>query len=60
MRPVEAGAREQLDIATVDPRVHAVAVVLDLVKPAGARRSFIDKARPLRLGSLWGRRRHSR
>jgi hypothetical protein len=31
MRPVQAGPGEQLYLVAVDPRVHAVAVVLDLV-----------------------------
>jgi hypothetical protein len=39
MRPVEAGAGEQLDVATVDPRVHLVAVVLDLLHPSPAAAS---------------------
>jgi hypothetical protein len=35
----------KLDIAAIDPRVHAVAVVLDLVQPVLARRRFINEAR---------------
>src|SRR4051794_12781111 len=34
MRPVQAGSGEQLDVAALDARMHAVAVVLDLVQPA--------------------------
>jgi hypothetical protein len=33
MRPIQAGSGEQLDIAAIDTRVHAVAVVLDLMQP---------------------------
>ena len=33
MRPVEACPGQQLDLATVDPGVHAVTVVFDLVQP---------------------------
>jgi hypothetical protein len=33
MRPIQAGSGEQLDLVAIDPRVHAVAVVLDLVQP---------------------------
>ena len=49
MRPVEACAGQQLDVAAVDARVHAVAVVLDLVQPAVARRRLVYQARELRL-----------
>ena len=49
MRPVEAGAGQQLDVAAVDARMHAVAVVLDLVQPAVARRRLVYQARELRL-----------
>ncbi|MER8777948.1 hypothetical protein NKH79_25290 [Mesorhizobium sp. M0977] len=50
MRPIEAGAGEQADVAAVDPRVHAVSVVLDFVKPIGAVGRFVDQPRQLRLG----------
>ena len=36
---------QQLDVAAVDARVHAVAVVLDLVHPAIARRRLVYQAR---------------
>ena len=59
MRPVESGAGEQLDVATVDPRVHSVPVVLDLVHPGGTGRRLIDEARELRLDPLQRVRRRS-
>jgi len=40
MRPIQAGSGEQLDIAAIDPRVHAVAVVLNLAQPTRTRRRF--------------------
>jgi hypothetical protein len=49
VRPVEACPGQQFDVAAVDAGVHAVAVVLDLVQPAVARRRLIYKARELRL-----------
>ena len=52
MRPIEACARQQRGLAAVDPGVHAVAVVLDLMQPAVARRRFVDEARELRLDPL--------
>jgi hypothetical protein len=40
----------------VDPRVHAVAVVFDLVQPVFARRRFLYEARQLRLNPFgWPR-----
>jgi hypothetical protein len=49
VRPVEARAGQERGLAAVDARMHAVAVVLDLVDPSVARRSFFDQARQLRL-----------
>jgi hypothetical protein len=47
MGPSQAGARRQLDLVAVDPRMHAVAIVLDLVQSARRRRLY--QARELRL-----------
>ena len=47
--PVEPGAGQQVDIATIEPGVHAIAVVLELVRPLIAVRSFRDQPRELRL-----------
>ena len=41
VRPVEASPGQQLDIPAVDARMHAVAVVLDLVQPATASRRLV-------------------
>jgi hypothetical protein len=41
-------------VAAVDARMHAVAVVLDLMQPAMPRRRFLNKACELRL-DLFGR-----
>jgi hypothetical protein len=41
VRPVEACPSQQLDVAAIDARVHAVAVVFDLVQPAAARRRLV-------------------
>ncbi|MER8931011.1 hypothetical protein NKI34_34415 [Mesorhizobium sp. M0700] len=49
MRPIEAGAGKQADVAAVDPCVHAVSVVLDFVKPVRAVGRFVDEARKLGL-----------
>ena len=49
VRPVQPRARQQLDVAAVDARMHAVAVVLDLVQPTTARWRLINQARELRL-----------
>jgi len=49
MRPIQAGSGEQLDIVAIDPRVHAVVVVFDLVQPIGALGRFLGEARELRL-----------
>jgi hypothetical protein len=48
MGPVQAGARQQLDLATVDAGVRPVAVVLDLMDPVLARRRLVYQARELR------------
>ena len=53
MRPIQARPGQQLDVAAVDARVHAVAVVLDLVQPAVARRRLVYQARELRLDPFW-------
>ena len=58
-RPIEACPSQQLDVAAVDARVHAVAVVLDLVQPAITRRRIVYHARELRHGPLGRLRRHS-
>ena len=47
--PVEPGAGQQVDIATIEPGVHAIAVVLELVRPRIAVRSFRDQPRELRI-----------
>ena len=47
--PVEPLAREQLDLAAVDARLHAVAVVLDLVHPFRAARRLVGLLRQARL-----------
>src|ERR1700704_3455462 len=52
MRPVQAGSGEQLDLVAIDPRMHAVAVVLDLMKPVLAHRRVVDEARKLRFDPL--------
>jgi predicted component of type VI protein secretion system len=52
MEPVQAGARQQLDLTAVNAGVHAVAVVLDLVQPAAARWRLVHQARELRLDPL--------
>jgi hypothetical protein len=41
------------DLPAVDARVHAVAVVLDFVHPAAARRRLVYQARELRLDPFW-------
>jgi len=53
MRPIQAGSGEQLDIAAIDTRVHAVAVILNLVQPVLALRRFLDEARQLGLDPFW-------
>src|ERR1044072_2221073 len=53
MGPVEAGAGEELDVAAIDARVHAVAIVLDFMKPAGSGGRFVNEARQLRLDPFW-------
>ena len=47
VRPVEASPRQELDVAAVDARMHAVAVILDLVQPAAARGRLVYQAREL-------------
>jgi hypothetical protein len=54
VRPVEAGARQQLHRAAVEPRMHAVAVVFDFVQPAVTVRRGVDL---LLRGDLLGCRR---
>jgi hypothetical protein len=44
VRPIQAGSREELDAAIIQARMHAVAVVFDLVQPIAARWHFLDKA----------------
>jgi hypothetical protein len=39
--PVEAGARQQLHLAAIDPRVHAIAVEFDLMRPLVALRRLL-------------------
>ena len=53
VRPIQACPGQQLDVAAVDARMHAVAVVLDLVQPAAARRRLVYQARELRLDPFW-------
>jgi hypothetical protein len=52
MGPVQACPGQQLRPTTVDPRVHAAAVVLDLVHPVVARRRLVHQARELWLDPL--------
>jgi hypothetical protein len=47
--PVEPGARQQLDRAAVEPRMHAVAVIFEFMQPVVAFRRHIDQLRELRL-----------
>ena len=49
MRPVQAGSGQQLDVPAVQPRMHAVAVILDLVQPVVAAGRFLNQAREPRL-----------
>jgi hypothetical protein len=62
VRPVEPAARQQLDGAAVEPRMHAVAVIFDFVQPAVAVRRRVDQLRELRRDPLrqTGRRRGTR
>jgi hypothetical protein len=48
VRPVEAGAGQQLHSAAVEPRMHAVAVELDFVQPLAAFRRRVDQLCELR------------
>ena len=50
--PVEALARQQLDLAVVDAHLDAVAVVFDLVHPVRARRRLLDGGGQHRLDEL--------
>src|ERR1700727_3912304 len=52
--PVEAGAGQQSDVAAIDAGMHAIAIVLDLVDPAGTVRRFVRESRQLRLDPSWG------
>jgi hypothetical protein len=52
VRPVETGPRQQLDLAAIDPRLHAVAVLFNLVQPFAARRRLVYQARELQLDPL--------
>ena len=48
--PVQSSrAGQQMDIAAIEPGVHAIAVELELVRPLIAARSFRDQPRQLRL-----------
>ena len=55
MEPVQACARQQLDLAAFDAGVHALAVVLNLMQPVVARWRLVYQARELRLDPLGGR-----
>jgi len=46
--PVKASARQQLDRAAVEPRMHAIAVVFDFVQPARSVRRRVDELGQLR------------
>jgi hypothetical protein len=48
LRPVEPSAGEQSHRAAVEARVHAVAVELDFVQPAGSGGRRVDELRELR------------
>ena len=48
MGPIEAGARQQLEGAAVEPRMQAVAVIFDFVQPAITVRRRVDQLRQLR------------
>jgi hypothetical protein len=52
--PVEPGAGQQSDFAAIDAGVHAIAIVLDLVDPAGTVWRFVHEPRQLRLDPSWG------
>jgi hypothetical protein len=51
--PVEPGAGQQSDVAAIDAGMHAIAIVLDLVDPAGTVRRFVHESRQLRLDPSW-------
>jgi hypothetical protein len=50
--PIETGAGDQPYAAAIEARVHAIAVELDFVEPAGPIRRCVDKLRELRLDPL--------
>ena len=52
MRPVEACTGQQFHRAAVEPRMHAVAVELDFVKPLVAFRRRVDELGQLRRDPL--------
>ncbi len=52
MRPVEACTGQQLRPATVESRVHAVAVEFDFVQPVVAFRRRVDQLGELRRDPL--------
>ena len=54
VRPVETGPRQQLDLAAIDPRLHAVAVLFNLVQPFAARRRLVYQALSCSLIHLGG------
>ena len=59
MRSIQTGSGEQLDLVAIDPRVHAVAVVFDLMQPLFALGRFLGEAReprldPFRRLGTWG------
>ena len=53
MRPVEPRSSKQVDSPSVQTRVQAIAVVLDLVQPLFTHRCLVYKARELRLDPFW-------
>ena len=48
LRPVEPGTGQQFDRATVEPRMHAIAVIFDFVQPLIAVGRGLDQLRELR------------
>ena len=57
MRPVEAGAGQQPDRATVQPRMHPIAVEFDFVQPFRSVRRLVDEFGELRFDPTGERRR---
>ena len=53
MRPVQARARQQLDSAAVQPGVHAISVILDLMQPVLALRGRVYQFAKLWLDPTW-------